>query len=369
MSLTRPVWAEINLGHIAFNVGQFRKKLKDNCQLMAVVKANGYGHGDLEVARTALASGASWLAVAFPEEGMRLRRAGIAAPILVLGALSTDQLEICVTRDLVVSLHQWEIAVALANLARRCHKTVRVHIKVDTGMGRLGLSPDEVSSFIKQVRGLPGIEVQGIYTHFASAEESDKDYVHWQWIRFWRLLQQLNSEGICPPLRHAANTAATLYLPETHLDMVRVGLGIYGMYPCNRRPMVLKPSFSLKAQVAAVKRVPPGTAISYNSTYVTWKETTIGVLPVGYADGISRLLSNKAQVLVGGNRVPIVGRVCMDHTMIEVGDYPLTVGEEVTMIGKQDSTSVTVDDWAAWMGTINYEITCMIGKRVPRIYL
>ncbi len=368
MQMDRPAWAEVDLGNAGHNIQQFKRLLKPNCQLMIVVKADAYGHGDLEIARAALSNGANWLAVALPDEGVRLRRAGIAAPILVLGALSGQQLEVCVAKDLVATVYQWDMVQSLANIARRLRKTVRVHIKVDTGMGRIGLAPEDAVRFIKRVQGLSGIEIQGIFTHFASADMPAGDYVKWQWQRFSWLLLELKKEGIGIPLKHCANTAATILLPETHLDMVRIGLGAYGLYPTAEKSMDLRPVFSLHTEVVSQKRVPPGTAISYHSTYVTWKETTIVTLPIGYADGVSRRLSNCGHVLINGEEYPLVGRITMDHCMVDVGDQLMELGTHVVLIGKQKEREISVDQWAEWLDTINYEIPCMISGRVERIY-
>jgi len=364
---SRPVWAEINLENLAHNVTEFKKFIGPDCQLMAVVKANAYGHGDLPIARTALAHGATWLAVALPEEGVKLRRSGIAAPILVLGALSAHQLETCVAKDLVVTVFQWEHAQALSNIARRLQKNVRVHVKVDTGMSRIGIRPEETVEFVKRLQGLPGLEVQGIFTHFATADQVGDPYAQWQWQRFSWVLRELKQAGIHIPIKHCANTAAALLMPETHLDMVRIGLGIYGLYPCFHS-IELKPVFSLHTQVVAVKRVPPGTAISYGRTYVTWKESTIVTLPIGYADGLSRHLGEKGLVIINGVKYPFAGRITMDHCMVDVGDADVQIGDQVTLIGKQGDQEITVDDWARWLDTINYEIPCMISDRVIRVY-
>lgn len=362
---TRPVWAEVHTKAVAHNVRQFKNLVGSSCQLMAVVKANGYGHGALTAARQALAHGATWLAVAFPEEGAALRRAGIASPILVLGGLVQQQLELCVSKDLAVSLFQWDVAAALSVQARRWQKTVRVHVKVDTGMGRLGIHPDEVVSFVRRVKGLPGLEVQGIFTHFASADDQDQ-YYQWQLQRFQKVLRDLEREGINIPLRHCANTAAALFDRASHLNMVRIGLGLYGLYPNERRPIVLQPALTLKARLVAVRTVPPGTAVGYGSQFVTWKETNIGVLPLGYADGMNRHLGGTSKVLVNGSPCPVVGRICMDHCMVDLGELQADVGSEVVLIGRQGSHSITVDDWAACIGTINYEIPCMLSQRVER---
>lgn len=366
---SRPTWAEIDLNNIAHNVRQIKTAIGERCQLLAVVKANAYGHGDIQVAATALANGASWLAVTMPEEGLRLRRAGIAAPILILGGLTGSQLEACVAKDLIVTVTQWEIAQALSNIAQRLRKTARIHVKIDTGMGRTGLIAEHGLNFIKQVQKLPGLEVQGLFTHFATADQPDGEYVKWQWQKFSWLLLELEKAGIHIPIKHCANTAATLMLSETHLDLVRVGLGLYGLYPNNYRALVLKPALSLHTEIVDLKRVPAGTGISYGYNYVTWKETTIVTLPIGYADGMVRGLSNKAQVLINGRRFPVVGNITMDYCMVDVGDYQVQIGDQVTLIGEQGEQRITVDNWAKWLDTISYEIPCLLSERVHRVYV
>lgn len=363
----RPVWATVNLENVGDNVSAIKQVIGGNCQLLAVVKANGYGHGDVAIARTALANGATWLGVALPEEGHKLRREGIAAPILVLGALSINQLESCVAKDLILTVYQWEIAQALSNIARRLKRSVKVHVKVDTGMSRIGISPESAVPFIKRLQGLPGIEVQGIFTHFAAADQVEETYSQWQWQRFSWVLLELKKANINIPIKHCANTAATLLLDHTHLDMVRVGLGIYGLYPCDHS-IELKPALSFSTEVVEAKRVSPGTAISYGCTYVTWKETTIVTLPVGYADGLARNLSSKGFVLINGKKYPFAGKITMDHCMVDVGNDQVEIGDRVTLIGAQKGQEISVDDWANWLETINYEIICGINQRVPRIY-
>lgn len=367
--LTRSVWAEVSLDSIAHNVRQFRRFIGPGCELMAVVKANGYGHGALETAYTMIANGTNWLAVALPEEAVRLRRGGITAPILVLGAVGADELDVCVAQDLVVTVFEPHIARLLSQAAVAQHKLARVHIKVDTGMGRLGLLPEDFGSLVELVQGLPGLEIQGVFTHFAQADEPSLEYTKWQWHRFQKVRADLKARGISIPFVHAANTAATLFFPESHLDLVRVGLGIYGMYPDSRRPLHLKPALSLKTKVAFVKRVPAGSAVSYESTYVTWKETSLAVLPIGYADGLSRGLSNQGKVIIHGTLCPIVGRITMDHTLVDVGDLPVVIGDEVILIGSDGVQEIHAHDWAAMLGTINYEITCMLSSRIERVYL
>ncbi|NLL42731.1 MAG: alanine racemase [Firmicutes bacterium] len=366
--LTRSVWAEVSLDNIAYNVRQFTEYIGPNCELMAVVKANGYGHGALETAYTMIANGTNWLAVALPEEAVRLRRGGITAPILVLGAVGADELDVCVAADLVVTVFEPHIARLLSKAAVDQQKTAKVHIKVDTGMGRLGLLPEDFADLAELVRILPGLEIQGVFTHFAQAEQDDLEYTKWQWERFQKVRQDLQARGIAIPYTHAANTAATLFFPESHLDLVRVGLGIYGMYPDRRRPLDLRPAMNLKTKVAFVKRVPAGSAVSYNSTYVTDKETSIAVLPIGYADGLSRGLSNKGKVLLKETLCPIVGTITMDHTLIDVGDMPVSIGDEVILLGTDGTHHIHAHDWADLLGTINYEITSRLSSRVERVY-
>ncbi len=367
--LTRSVWAEVSLDHIAYNVQQFCSLLGPNCQLMAVAKANGYGHGALETAYTMIANGTNWLAVALPEEGVRLRRGGITAPILVLGAVGADELEVCVVQDLVVTVFEPHIARLLSEAAVKWQQPAKVHIKVDTGMGRLGLLPEDFLELVELVQELPGLEIQGVFTHFARADDPDLEYTKWQWERFERVRQDLALRGIHVPYFHAANTAGAMFFPPSRLDLARVGLGLYGLYPDQRRPIDLLPALSLKTKVAFVKRVPAGSALSYDSTYVTWKETSIAVLPIGYADGLARSMSNKGKVLIQGTRCPIVGRVTMDHTLVEVGDLPVHIGDEVILIGSDGQKEITADDWATWMGTINYEVTSQLSARIERVYI
>lgn len=367
--LQRSVWAEVSLDAIAYNVRQFREFIGPNCELMAVVKANGYGHGALETAYTMIAHGTNWLAVALPEEAVRLRRGGITAPILVLGAVGADELDVCVAQDLVVTVFEPHIAKLLSKAAVAQQKPAKVHIKVDTGMGRLGLLPEGFLDLVELVQQLPGLEIQGVFTHFARADEPSLEYTKWQWQRFQKVRADLRAKGITITLVHAANTAAALFFPESHLDLVRVGLGIYGMYPDARRPLSLKSALSLKARVAFVKRVPAGSGVSYDSTYVTWKETSLAVLPIGYADGLSRGLSNQGQVIINGKLCPIVGRVTMDHTLVDCGDLPVKIGDEAVLLGTNGTLEIAAHTWASLLGTINYEITCMLSSRIERVYI
>ncbi len=368
----RPVWAEVNLGAVAHNVREIRKLLQPDTKLMAVVKADAYGHGALPVARVALASGAERLAVAILDEALALRRGGITAPILILGYTPPEQAPLVVEHDLTQTVFSLEVIQAISAAAAAAGKTARVHIKVDTGMGRIGVFPSEAPDFAEAVSRLPGIFIEGVYTHMACADEQDKAYTRWQFDRFKEALAGIKARGVAIPLKHVANSATTLDLPEMHLDMVRTGIILYGLWPSPevRRVIDLKPAMQLKARVAYVKKVPPGTSISYGRQFTTSSPSVIATLPLGYADGWSRLLSNKAAVLIRGQRAPVVGRVCMDQCMVDVTHIPgVKPGDEAVLFGVQGGEFLPVEEVASHMGTINYEMVCLISKRVPRIYL
>ncbi|NLA57623.1 MAG: alanine racemase [Firmicutes bacterium] len=366
----RPVWAEVDLDGISHNVKCIREHLSPGTGLMVVVKANGYGHGAVPVAKAALYSGAQWLGVAIVEEGINLRQAGIKAPILILGVPPKWQAALVVEHGLRVAVCTWDFAQALAEAARRQNTTAKVHVKLDTGMGRLGILPEDAVGFVRRLQTLPNLEIEGIFSHFATADEPDKSYARKQFSVFLRVLDQLEKAGIFIPIRHMANTAAALTLPETQLSLVRSGIAVYGLAAATEQPrsLNLHPCMELKAAVSYVHRVPAGSGISYGKKFVTSKATNIVTLPVGYADGYSRLFSGKGEVLLRGQRYPIVGAICMDQCMVDVGDLPVEIGEEAVLLGRQGDEEITADELAEKMGTINYEIICMIGSRVPRIY-
>lgn len=339
---------------------------------MAVVKADAYGHGAVPVARAALAAGAKWLGVALVEEGAELRGAGIAAPILVLGAVFPQEAPDAVGHGLTVAVCGRESPLALDGAAAVQGRTAAVHVKVDTGMGRLGVPPAEAAGFVEWLASLPHLRVEGIFSHFSAADEADLSFSRAQLEEFCRVLQTLDARGLRPPLCHMANTAATMVLPESHFDLVRTGIGIYGLHPSPETPRTaaLEPVMSLRTHIAHVKEVPEGTPLSYGRTFVTTRPSRIATLPVGYGDGYPRLLSNRGSVLVGGQPVPIVGRVCMDLTLTDVTEIPdARVGDEAVLFGRQEEALIGVEDLARLVGTIHYEITCNVGKRVPRRYV
>ncbi|MDI6870688.1 MAG: alanine racemase [Bacillota bacterium] len=367
----RPVWAEVNLDNLAHNVREIRRRIGPEAQIMAVVKANAYGHGAGPVARVALESGATWLGVALVEEAYELRREGIEAPIHLLSMPSPEQAEAVVAGGFSCAVCAVEVAEALSAAAVRLGRPARVQIKIDTGMGRLGLLPDEAPEFRRYLESLPGIELLGAFTHFASADETDKTYTWKQFETFQRALSAC--EG--PPLllAHAANSAAIIDLPELAGPLVRPGIMLYGLYPSaevSRTAVDLRPVMSLKARVAYVKRLPAGAAVSYGRTYVTRDPETVALLPLGYADGFSRLLSGRAEVLLKGRRVPLRGRICMDQCVVGVPDgLEVRVGDEAVIFGRQGGEEITVDEVAERIGTINYEVVCAVSGRVPRVYL
>lgn len=365
-------WAEIDLGAIAHNIRALKQHIGPAVELCAVVKANAYGHGAEAVARTALTHGAGRLAVARLEEGVALRQAGITAPILVMGPIDPSAAPTLIAHNLIPTVNTPALAWAISQQAQAVGRTVPVHLKVDTGMGRFGLLPEEVVPFARQVFSQPGLYLEGFWTHFAVADEADKDYTHYQFYRYQQALRELEAAGFRVPLRHVANSAATLDLPETHLDMVRCGIAIYGLYPSSEvsRRVELRPAMTLKARIGRVRTLPAGSSVSYGRTYTTRRATRVALIPFGYGDGYSRALSNRGQVLVRGRRVPIVGRVCMDLFVVDVSAVPdVREGDEVVILGRQGDQAITADELAEALDTINYEIVTALAARVPRVYL
>ena len=369
--MIRPVWVEVDLGAIRHNVSEIRRLVGPKPKIMAVVKAEAYGHGAEPVARAALAAGAEWLGVSLPEEGIALRQAGLRAPILVLSPFQPDQGEPFLTYQLTPAICQREAAEALSGEAQARGRQVQAHLKVDTGMGRVGITPVEALSFAAWLRTLPGLSLGGVFSHLAKADECDKTQAEEQIHAFQRVCGALIAAGIDPGLCHLANSAAIIDLPKTHYDMVRAGIMLYGLRPSaevHLERVNLRPAFSLRTKVVFVKRVPAGTGLSYGHIYHTKEQATIATLPIGYADGWARLLSGRAEVLLGGRRYPLVGRICMDQCLADLGNDETEVGAEAVLVGRQGTEEISADEVAAKLGTINYEVTCMIGDRVPRVY-
>ncbi|WP_274649122.1 alanine racemase [Paenibacillus humicola] len=374
----RPTRAEISLDALRHNLLSFRKAIPQDMKLMASVKANAYGHGAVEIAREAAACGVDYLGVAFLDEALQLRRAGISAPILVLGYVPPEGLGIARDRNISISLFREDILQAAASLPST-GKRLKVHVKIDTGMGRLGLLPgEEAVRFIGRAAMEPNLEVEGLFTHYARADEGDKSYTRLQHERFASVVEEVKRAGMAVPIIHAANSAAGIDTPEWGGGMLRLGISMYGLYPSeevNKRRIRLEPVLSLISEVVMTKRAPADWGISYGTRYVTQCEERIGTVPVGYADGFSRMLTGKAEALVRGRRVPVLGTICMDQCMIaldpaadaEFGE--VEDGEQVVLIGSQGGETITADEVAAKLGTINYEVACMIAARVPRVYV
>ena len=379
-------WAEIDLTAYAHNITELKRITAKGARLMAVVKANGYGHGAIEVAGEALKNGAEYLGVARINEAVQLRTAGLSAPILVFGYTPPNLADTLIRYDLTQTVYALSTASVLSQYARRKGAKIGVHIKADSGMGRLGLplisgngagtDSHPLKNSVQEVEAisrLGGLTVEGIFTHFATADSRDKSYAKIQIDVFTDFLNRLDRQGLVPPIKHAANSGALIDLPESHLDMVRPGIATYGLYPSDevdKSRVDLKPAMTLKSKIIQLKKVPAGFNVSYGITYQTKNPTTIATVPVGYADGFNRLLSNQGHMLVNGQRVPIVGRVCMDLTMLDVGKVPdVAIEDEVVVFGQHHTESVTADEMASQLNTINYEIVSTITARVPRIYV
>jgi len=372
--LLGPTWVEINLDAIANNVKNIKKLIGEKKELMAVVKGNAYGHDILEIASVVLNNGATRLAVARLEEGVFLRKSGITVPILVLGLTLKQQAELLVSYNITPTVSEYEMIEKLSDSVFKEGKIVKVHLKVDTGMGRIGISPNHVLNFIKKVKVLKNVEIEGIFTHFSVADEKDKTYTEKQFKKFMEVLTILEKEEIRIPVKHVGNSATLLDLPHMWLDLVRPGISVYGLYPSRevQKTVKLIPAHSFKTRIVFLKELSTGESIGYGRTYATKKKrTVVASLPVGYADGYNRLLSNQGQALVRGKRVSVIGRVCMDQTMIDVTDLPqVEIGDEVVLWGRQGQEEISVEEIADKIKTINYEVVHMPDKkRVPKLFI
>ena len=361
----RPTWAEVNLKAIKYNCSKISRALGKKTEIMAIVKANAYGHGIVESSKVLEKLSIRYLGVATLDEALTLRRSGIKLPILIVGSVLPEEAGIAVKNNITLTLCNKELLKALKNISPK----PKVHIKIDTGMGRIGLWHENAINFIKNVS--KDVEIEGIYTHFSIAGR-DKFFTQYQIDSFFNVLSELEELGIEIPLKHAANSIACVDWKKSHLNMVRPGIIIYGIYPKRNfaRIIKLKPAFSLKTKIVFIKKTPPGRSISYGRTHITQAHTKIATIPIGYADGYGRILSNKAEVLIKGQRAPVVGKVTMDQTMINVGHIKnVKVGDEVVLVGKQRKDEIRLERLARLAGTIPYEIVTGITSRGPRIYL
>lgn len=369
--LCQRAWVEIDLAALTHNVKQLKSILSPQTQLMAVVKADAYGHGAIAVSQTVLQAGASWLGVATIPEGIELREAGIEAPILVLGATYTvEQVKVIAHWHLQPTICTVKQALIFSEFLATLNQSLPVHAKLDTGMSRLGTHWQEATEFVQLIQRLPNLKLASVYSHLATADSPDQTIMLQQYEKFEQAIAQIKIAGINPDRLHLANSAATLANPNLHYDLVRVGLANYGLYPATHLQSVinLKPVMQVKARVTQVKTIEAGTGVSYGHQFVAEQQTQIAVVGIGYADGIPRNLSNKMQVLIRGKFVPQVGSVTMDQLMLDVSAIPdLEVGEVVTLLGKDGENQISADDWAEILGTISWEILCGFKHRLPRI--
>ncbi len=371
MTKNRWAWAEIDLSAIAANVATLKGLTRPGTLFMAVVKADGYGHGASRVARTALAAGADRLGVATVDEALALRADGITAPLQILSEPPESSIPSLLEHDVVPTVTSREFAVALGKWAAARGTEARYHLKVDSGMNRIGIRAEDAAAFARDLSDFPGLRLAGVFTHFATADVPGDWEVERQLERFLSAIESMRDEGVDPGVVHAANSPATILYPAAHLDMVRCGIAIYGLHPAEstKGKVALVPALSVKARALLVKRVPMGESVSYGFTWTAAAPTTVATLPLGYADGVHRVLSNSMSVLIGGKRCPQVGRVCMDQMMAEVPrGIECRRGDEVVLVGSQSGERIELDELAGQAGTINYELACAFGMRLERVY-
>ncbi len=371
------VWAEIDLDAIAFNIESIQKKIQENTQIIAVIKADGYGHGAVPIAKLLEHNGRIWgYAVATAQEAITLRQNGIKKPVLILAYTFPSSYKELIAQEIRLTVFTYEMAEALEKEAARQGKCCKVHLKVDTGMTRIGMQPDSDSiALVQQIAALEHIEIEGIFTHFARADENDKAKAYEQLRKFQEFIARLEEEaGISIPMKHCSNSAGIAEMPEANMDAVRAGIILYGLWPSDEvrahETIALRPSLTLKSRVVYVKTVPAGREISYGGTFTTNRSTRVATICVGYGDGYPRSLSNKGYVLINGQKAPILGRVCMDQFMVDITDVKGTVQveDEVTLIGKDGEAEITMEALGALSGRFNYELACDLGKRIPRVY-
>jgi alanine racemase len=363
-------WVEVDLEAIAHNFREIKRSVGDDKKIMPVIKADAYGHGLVPVARVLEEKGADFLAVSYVEEGIILRRAGIKIPIVILLGILPEEIEALFIYRLIPIIYRLEIARKLSQEAQKRKTQISVFVKVDTGMGRLGVFYKEAISFLKEVNTLPGLKIEGITSHLALAE-SDRKFTQKQLMRFKAILKAASQAGLILKFNHIANSTGALMYNVNDFSVIRPGLALYGIYPIAslQRKIDLKPAMSFKTRIIYVKWLPPGVGVSYGHTYVTTKKTKVAIIPVGYDQGLFRQLSNKGEVLVQGKRVPIIGTICMHLTMLDVTSIDkIDIGEEVVILGKQGNEEITADEIASKAGTISYDVLCRFGRSNPRIY-
>ena len=382
MVTEKRAWADIDLDALINNISEIRRHVGEHTKIMGIVKADGYGHGYLEVAKTLIANGADALGVAFMDEAIQIRKCGIDTPILILGYTHPDYAEELIEKDIMPNCYTRDMAEAMSRAGQKLGKTGKIHIKIDTGMGRVGYRYSEDEELnratveeIIEISKLPNLEIDGLFTHFAVADDDDDEYTKMQYRRFSELCDRVKAAGVKVNLRHCCNSAGLMRFPEFHMDMVRPGIILYGLMPSDfvdKSILNLKPAMALKAKITNIKTVEKGTSVSYGRKYQSESpETKIATVSIGYADGYSRILSGKAEITAGGKKCRQIGNICMDQCMIDVTNVNnINIGDEAILFGKSsDGVEIPIEDIADIMGTINYEILCVVGKRVPRVYL
>ncbi len=359
---------EVDLNAIGHNLNAIKSMVGNETKILSIVKADAYGHGAVEVSQTLEQNGTDMLGVAFPGEGIELRKNNITIPILILNPVLSEQIEDVIQHSLRVTVNSLDIANELSITAKKYHRNIRIHVEIDTGMGGDGVCPDRTIPFIKALLLIENLEIEGVFTHFSSSQEKDKSFTYEQNRKFKEVIKQLENEKISIPLIHAANSAAILDIPDSHFNMVRPGLILYGIFPSNyvSRNIELKQAMSFKTRIINLKKLDPGSVIGYGRTFEIMKQTTVATIPVGYKDGFNRGFSNLGEVLVHGKRVPIIGRVCMDRCFIDVTNIPdVEIGSEVILFGNQGDETISIESTAELIGTIPYEVVCNVGTKTP----
>ncbi|PAV31636.1 alanine racemase [Virgibacillus profundi] len=368
----RDTWVEVSINAIQHNVRTFKEYIEQDSRLMAVVKADAYGHGAVDVAKMAIDAGADYLAVAFLDEAIQLRQAGIDFPVLVLGYTTPDAVEDAIMNDITLTVFTQDVIDTIIKIADQNKKTARIHVKIESGMNRIGIADEKEALELIQSIHSPYVLTEGIYTHFADADNIDSTYTVKQFEHFTKVTDYLEKHNLSIPIKHCCNSAGTIAYPEMHLDMVRVGVSLYGLYPDEhlQDKIHLKQAMSFKTKPVMIKTVQADHPISYGCTFSPEKDALIATIPVGYADGFSRLLSNKGYVTVKDKKAPIVGRICMDQSMIDVTEMEdINESDVITIFGEPDEGFISLGEVASQMNTIHYETACLISKRVPRVYI
>lgn len=369
----RPAWAEINLSNLDYNIKQIKKKVAGK-EIIGVVKGDGYGHGAVAVSQILLKNSIKTLAIATLQEAITLREGGITCPIIMLGITPESYADVLLKYDITPVTSTYNNAAALSAAAKAVRKVIEALVAVDTGMGRIGVLPDEEGiTEIQKINGLFNLKIKGLFSHFATADEKDKTYAEEQLSHYNKFYEELKQSGVDIPLRTFANSAAIMEIPVSHFDVVRPGVILYGCYPSqevDRKQLSIKPVMSIKANIVHLKKIPEGFSVSYGRKFIAERQSCIATLPLGYADGYPRYLSGKGRVIVNGVYAPVVGNICMDQCMVDVTDVPsVMIGDEVVLMGSQDGLTILADEIGQKTGTINYEIVCAFGQRLPKVYV